>query len=92
MAFFCEDSVSGYNYTLKIVDIGDQDAEIIVTDRENLHKLFDAGFFENEEGSHFTLNGQKSGNFDIQIPGNNLDKAYYTDGANSQALDCTIYE
>jgi len=90
MKFFCEDSVSGYVYHLKIVDIGDQDAEVIVSDRGTLHTLRDAGFFENDQESYFTVNSKKLGNFDIKIPGNNLDEAYIVDGADSRALDCNI--
>ena len=90
MVFSCEDSVSSYVYTLKIVDLGDQDAEVIVSDRGHLHKLRDAGFFEYDKGSYFTVSSKKLGNFNIQIPGNDLDEAYIVDSADSRALDCNI--
>ena len=91
MELKCEDSVSSYVYLLKITDIGDEAAEVKYISRDgSIQELANGEFFRNSEESYFLADDKEEGSIKIAIPHDNLDEAYYADGADSRALDCVI--
>lgn len=89
----CDDSVSGYEYLLEIVDIGDEEGAVTEYYVNNyVRKYENVVFDQHSEGSFFVvyINGQSE--FSIDFPENDLGKAFYVDRGDSRALDCRISE
>lgn len=92
MAFTCHDSVSNYHYELKIVDIGDEESEIKVYEKNMLRENYVGAVFNENSSESFFMAISKAGEvkFNITFPYNNLSEAFYADQGDSRALECSI--
>ncbi|MBY0414731.1 MAG: hypothetical protein K2Q18_11220 [Bdellovibrionales bacterium] len=91
MKFFCQDKLTGFDYALKINDIGDEAAQIKVYSFFELTSQYDdVVFHENSEESFFAYFGETELIFSITFPHNNLEEAYLTDGGVSRPLVCKL--
>lgn len=87
----CHDSVSNYQYYLKIVDLGDEEGEVKVYTHKELVTSYNNVFFnENSKGSLFIVLEDGRELFSVIFPENNLEEAYYEGRADSTALDCKL--
>jgi hypothetical protein len=86
----CEDSVSGYGYLMKIVDIGDHEGAMTEKTGEGITQFENVLFNESRDESFFTVYLKGKEHLSIIFPSNNLAAAYYVDTGDSRGLDCEI--
>lgn len=89
MKFSCYDDVANQTYFLKIVDIGDQQAQVMVQERGRVVSRYNnVAFNEYDKGSFFVVYERGAELFSIDFPKNDLREAYYMDGGDSRSLAC----
>ena len=94
----CRDSVSGYKYDIKIVDIGDEEAYVRITRPGQSNQFYPSNkvvFDESDKGATFELlNNQGAtveGLFvDYSIENADNGESYYYDGGDSRAIECFL--
>jgi hypothetical protein len=86
----CFNDVTSDYYDLKIVDIGDEEADIKVISGESSKNYSNSFFGQNSEGSYFIAieNGQSL--FNVNFPNNDLAEAYYVDSGDSGGIECAL--
>lgn len=87
LKFTCYD-LANQTYSLKVVDLGDQDAQVIVHDQGVVVGHYKAEYKEYSEGSYFVASNGSSELFEIVFPDNNIKAAYYQDAGDRRSLSC----
>jgi hypothetical protein len=89
MKMTCFDNVANQTYSLKIVDIGDEEAQIIVHEKGRvIARYTQATFKEYDKGSYFVVTENGREMFGIDFPNNDIEAVYYHDGGDSRSIDC----
>lgn len=86
----CVDSVSGFIYDLKIIDIGDEHAIVSVRNGQGalLRVAEDVELDESSGGLTFVIWGEDQQFESISFENYDLDQAVYTDGGDSRPMSC----
>lgn len=93
MELKCFDEVSNQSYLIKLIDWGDQDAEITVKTNGQIIDQYgedETHFSDSSQDASFIISRSGQYLFSIVFENYNTKKAYYMDNGDSRSLDCRL--